>query len=248
MKKDHSKLRILLFQIRNEPSIRREEHESFVRYSGLTHEQIDVFNVFDRPQFSPAVLQGYDALFIGGTSEASVLDPQTYPFVADGQALINFCIDESIPVFASCFGFQMAVQALGGAVIKDHADFEMGTIAIDLTEAASLDPLFRDVPNGFLAVSVHQERTLTVPPGCQLLARTNECAHAFRVTGKPFWAFQFHPEVDRSTLVTRLTFFRDRYTDDDDHLSKVISSAKETPESNQLVSKFIQLLLAPDDT
>ena len=49
MKRDHSKLRTLLFQIRDEPSIRREEHESFVRYSGLSHEQIDVLNVFDRP-------------------------------------------------------------------------------------------------------------------------------------------------------------------------------------------------------
>ncbi len=247
MKRDHSKLRTLLFQIRDEPSIRREEHESFVRYSGLSHEQIDVLNVFDRPKFTPAVIEGYDALFIGGTSEASVLDPQSYPFVIDGKALIKFCIAQNIPVFASCFGFQMAVEALGGEVIKDDSDYEMGTIAIDLTEAASLDPLFKDVPSGFLAVSVHQEKTLTVPPGCQLLAKTNECAHAFRVIGKPFWAFQFHPEVDRATLVTRLTFFRDRYTDDEDHLTQVISSASETPESNQLVSRFVQLLLTQDN-
>lgn len=245
MKRDQSELRILLFQIRDEPGIRREEHQSFVRYSGLTHEQIDVLNAFDRPQFSPAVLQGYDALFIGGTSEASVLDPATYPFVTAGKNLINFCIDQNVPVFASCFGFQMAVQAIGGEVIKDDTDFEMGTIPIDLTAAASQDPLFRDVPNGFLAVSVHQEKTLIAPQGCQLLAKTNECVHAFRVAGKPFWAFQFHPEVDRSTLITRLTFFRDRYTDNDDHLTKVISRARETPESNQLLSKFVQLLLSP---
>jgi len=240
--KNHSQLRILLFQIRDEPSIRQEEHESFVRYSGLSHHQIDVLNVFDQPQFSSAVLQGYDALFIGGTSEASVLEPETYPFVEDGKSLINFCIEQNVPVFASCFGFQMAVQAMGGEVIRDDTEFEMGTISIDLTEAAFEDPLFRDVPDGFLAVSVHQEKNLTLPPQCQLLARTNECTHAFRVIGKPFWAFQFHPEVDRSTLVTRLTFFRDRYTANDSHLTEVITSARETPDSNKLLSKFVQML------
>lgn len=243
---EHCKLRTLLFQIRDEPSIRREEHESFVRYSGLAHDQIDILNVFDTPKFSPAVLQGYDALFIGGTSEASVLQPQTYSFVEDGKVLLNYCIEENIPVFASCFGFQMAVQAMGGEIIKDGTEFEMGTIPIDLTEAASQDPLFKDVPDGFLAVSVHQEKALTLPPQCQLLAKTNECAHAFRVFGKPFWAFQFHPEVDRSTLVTRLTFFRDRYTENKDHLTDIISTARETPESNKLVRKFVQMLSTVD--
>ena len=246
MIKEQSKLRVLLFQIRDEPSIRQEEHESFVRYSGLSHDQIDILNVFDRPQFSPSVLQGYDALLIGGASEASVLEPETFQFVENGKTLIQFCIEHSIPVFASCFGFQMAIQALGGEVIREETEFEMGTIAIELTEAASRDPLFRNVPDGFLAVSVHQEKALTLPAGCQLLAKTNECAHAFRVVGKPFWAFQFHPEVDRSTLVTRLTFFRDRYTAGDDHLSNVIDHARETPESNKLVRKFIELLSTED--
>lgn len=242
MTKQRSELRILLLQIRDEAAIRQEEHASFVRYGELEPEQLDILNVFDRPEFSPDVLKGYDALFIGGASEASVLEPREYPFVADGQRLITHCIDREVPVFASCFGFQMAVLALGGEVIRDRNHYEMGTIPIRLHTSAVDDPLLTGMPGEFLAVSVHQEKSLTVPSGCELLASTDDCIHAFRVGGKPFWAFQFHPEVDRATLVSRLTFFKERYTKDDEHLDEVISNAEETPDSNRLVARFVDLL------
>ena len=166
-----------------------------------------------------------------------------YPFVREGRALINFCIEYSIPVSASCFGFQMAVLALGGDITRDDKDYEMGTIKINLTDAAKQDQLFHDTPDKFLAVSVHKEKALKAPPGCVLLAATDECAHAFRVIGKPFWAFQFHPEVDKTTLVTRLTFFKEIYTNNDPHLENIIAYLQETPESNKLVRKFIERVL-----
>ena len=75
------------------------------------------------------------------------------------------------------------------------------------------------------------------------LAFTDCCCHAFRVTGKPFWAFQFHPEVDRKRLVERLTVFKEQYTEGDDHLDEVLSSACETPESNALPRKFVERVL-----
>lgn len=235
-------MRFLLLQIRDEAAIRQEEHASFIRHGELAPEQLDVLNVFDRPHFSPDVLEGYDALFIGGASEASVLEPRDYPFVVDGQHLISHCIDREIPVFASCFGFQMAVLALGGDVVRDRNHYEMGTIPIRLHASAGTDPLLQGMPEEFLAVSVHQEKSVTVPRGCELLASTDDCIHVFRVDGKPFWAFQFHPEVDRATLVSRLTFFKERYTKDDDHLDEVITTAEETPESNGLVARFVDLL------
>jgi GMP synthase (glutamine-hydrolysing) len=247
MQTDISKLRVLLLSIRDETATRQEEHRSFALYSGLALEQIDVLNVFTTPEFLPKVVVDYDALFIGGASEASVLEPDTYPFVDASQRLIKFCIDQSIPVFASCFGFQLAVLALNGEIKRDKTNFEMGTLPISLTQESMSDPLFHDTPDGFLAVSVHQEKAEVVPEGCDLIARTEECVHVFRVKNKPFWAFQFHPEVDRATLVSRLTIFKDRYTEDEQHLSEVLDAARETPESNVLVRKFVErVLLAPD--
>lgn len=240
MPNSRSNLRILLLQIRNEQRVRCEEIASFAYHTGLETSQIDVLNVFDTPDFPAHSASTYDALLVGGASEASVLEPQTYSFLAPSQQLLLHCVESSIPVFASCFGFQLATVALGGKIIRDECDFEMGTIPIQLTESAQSDPLFFDTPDRFLAVAVHRERALQAPVGCQPLAYTSACCHAFRVTDKPFWAFQFHPEVDRATLVDRLTIYKQQYTNNDDHLQCVLDSVEETPESHRLLSKFIE--------
>jgi len=172
------------------------------------------------------VLAGYDGLFVGGASEASVLEPENYPFVSDSIALMQYCLASDVPVFASCFGFQLAVLALGGRIVRDTADYEMGTPPIRLTGAGHDDLLFHDTPSPFRAVS-----------------ETDACPHAFKVEDRRFWAFQFHPEVDRATLVERLTHYKASYTSGDEHLQQVLDTAAETPESNELVQKFVQRVL-----
>lgn len=236
-------LKLLLLQIRDEPRVRAEEHASFCDYSGLQRGQLDIHNTFDQPHFGPEILQGYDALIVGGASEASVLEPDNYPFVPASIALMRHCIDNDFPVFASCFGFQLAVLALGGTIIRDQSNFEMGTVAISLAGAAATDPLFRDVPDGFAAVSVHRERSIECPLGADMLAYTQPCCHAFKVSGRRFWAFQFHPEVDRERLTERLTIFKHHYTDGDEHLQQVLERITETPFANALVGKFVDRVL-----
>jgi len=54
---------------------------------------------------------------------------------------------------------------------------------------------------------------------------------------------QFHPEVDLQTLIDRLTLFKEKYTDGDGHLQEVLDSAQETPESNNLLRKFVDRVL-----
>ncbi len=243
MPRDKSSLKLLLLQIRDQPRVRREEHASFCDYSGLEPDQLDIHNTFDKPRFGPEILEGYDALIVGGASEASVLEPDNYPFVGASIALMRHCIELDFPVFASCFGFQLAVLALGGTIIRDERDFEIGTVAISLDPVAAQDPIFCDVPDGFAAVSVHRERSKACPPGATRLAFTQACCHAFKVDGSQFWAFQFHPEVDRARLVERLTIFKQHYTDGDDHLEQVLANAEETPFSNALVGKFVDRIV-----
>ncbi len=246
--KQRSGLRLLLLQIRTDARVCDEEHRSFASYCGLAREQIEILNVFQSPTFPSDIADGYDALLVGGASEANVLEPELYPFVHDCQKLLRHVIRTGLPTFASCFGFQLAVLAQGGRILHQEQGFEMGTLAISLDEAAQRDPLLHDTPDGFAAVAVHRQYACEVPPGCDLLAYTQQCVHALRVSGKPFWAFQFHPEVDKATLVERLTHYRAHYTEDADHLDQVLEMAQETPESNGLMGKFVdRVLLAPRD-
>ena len=238
-----SELRILLLQIREEAATRQEELESFALFSGLQLNQFTVLNLFDTPDFSTDVIRGYDALYVGGSSEASVMDPASYPFVLPAQALLRHCVEVRLPVFASCFGHQLAAKAFGVEIVRDQRQFEMGTLPISLTPQALNDPLYRDTPDGFMAVSVHRERAVAVPQGCTALAYTDACNHAFKVDSAPFWTTQFHPEVSRSILVKRLTVFKHKYTDGDDHLQQVLDNAVETPESNGLLRKFVDRVL-----
>lgn len=249
MAKQRSQLRILLLQIRNDAVTLQEEFDEFVRYSHLEPHQFGILDAFKTPEFEPTCIEGYDALFVGGSSDASVTKPTLYPFVEPSKALILQCLQAEVPVFASCFGFQAAVEALGGKVIVDVEHMEIGTFPLGLTEAAREDLLFHDVPDGFMAVCGHKERALTLPENAILLAFSELCPyHAFKMPGKPFYGFQFHPEVDPQDLATRITRYQTRYLDGEDILALILKDLQDTTIANQLIAKFVdRILLSGDD-
>ncbi len=247
MTKKRNELKILLLQIRQDQEVARDEIEAFRNYGNLAKDQIIIHNVFEQPKFTSNIIDNFDALFVGGASEASVLEPDKYTFVQPSIELLKFCRNKKIPVFASCFGFQLAVIALGGEILKDEVDFEMGTPDIALTAQAKKDELFFDTIEKFKAVSVHKEKAITLPEDCELLAYTDKCLHAFKIKDAPFWAFQFHPEVNRKILVHRLGVYKDQYTENDDHYNKIISNIFDTPESNILVEKFIDRIVLKNE-
>lgn len=242
--KSRKELKILLLQIRHHELVRQEELNSFTSFSDISKEQVTILNVFDTPNFAPNFVDGYDAIFVGGASECPVTDEKNYPFIKNCKELLIYCITQNIPVFASCYGFQLVVLALNGSIIHVEKDFEMGSIPISVTPDAKSDPLFKTIPDKFLAISVHQDKAVEVPKGCTTLAYTKDCIHAFRVNNKPFWCVQFHPEVDKAILIERLTLFKDKYTDSEAHLQKVIDGVQDTPESNDLLKKFIDYVVA----
>ncbi|MAA92490.1 MAG: aminotransferase [Gammaproteobacteria bacterium] len=236
-------LKILLLQIRDDAIVRKEELESFAKYSKLELEQFTVLNVFDTPNFNEDVLDGYDALYVGGASEANVLEPKRYKFVNDCISLINHAGESGVPTFASCFGFQLAVLAFGGTILSKDEDYEMGSIPITLTNLAEIDPVFKGTSDEFPALSIHRQYAIELPSNLDLLAYTNQCLHSFKLRNKPLWAFQFHPEVDRATVFKRLAIYKDAYTDSEDQFQKVLDSLVETPESHNLMLNFVDRVL-----
>lgn len=233
---------VLLIQIRQSSAVADEEAGCFVETGGFDPGEFHRVNLFSNPNLNGVYPKDYRAVLVGGASDASVLEPNIFPFVEPAQAFMRDLIDAAVPTFASCFGFQLAVRALGGVITHQPTGFEMGTIPIRLTPAASTDPIFAKTPDGFFAVSVHKEKATELPEGCTLLAYTEACVHAFRVNARPFWAFQFHPEVSREVLVSRLTHYQQRYTGGDSHLQAILDAAVPVPESTRLVRNFKEWL------
>ena len=236
-------LKILLLQIRDDANVRKEELESFAKYSELDLDQFEVLNVFDKPKFNSEELNGFDALYVGGASEANVLEPKKYEFVNDCIKLIKYAGDNSIPTFASCFGFQLAVLAFGGTILSKDSDYEMGSIPIRLTNLAEIDPVFKGTKDNFNALSIHRQYALQLPSYLDLLAYTDQCLHSFKLRNKPLWAFQFHPEVDRATVFKRLAIYKEEYTNSEDEFQSVLDSLVETPESHNLMLNFVNRVL-----
>lgn len=245
MKKSLSELKILLLQIRDDRETMMEELYEFVQYSGLREEQFTVLNTFITQDFSEEAIEGHDALFIGGSSDASVLKPEEFVFLADCRLLLRHCYEKEIPVFASCFGFQLLVQELGGEVVLDAEHMEMGTYAMQLTDAAKEDVLFHDIPNGFHAISGHKERADKLPLNAINLVSTHDCPyHAIKIADKPIYGFQFHPEIDTKDLVARLERYQNLYLEDAETFEKIKRNAHpDTAESNALVKKFIERVI-----
>lgn len=244
--KSRDNINILLMQIRGDEETLQEEFLSFVQFSGLKEEQITPINVYTTREFEPRIIDDYDALFIGGSSDATVQDEKTYDFIPACKLLIRYCFGKNIPVLASCFGFQLAMKELGSSVIVDKENMELGIHEIELTEDAKDDKLLQGYPKRIFVVSGHQERAESIPDNAVLLASTKKCPyHLVKFKDKPFYCTQFHPEVDRQVLVARITRYQRKYIDDTpEALQDVIDNATHnTPWSNQLLYDFVDRII-----
>lgn len=239
--KKRQDMKFVLLQYRKNVDVKKEELESFRKFSKLKKGQIQVINLFDRPVFPLEKLKNYDGVFFGGTSETSVFKKDQK--LETSINAIHFLIKHKIPTFASCFGFQLAVVAFGGEVLHQQENFEMGTYPIYHVTPSTKDPLISCIDDPFYGVSVHKQKVVNLPKPFIGLARTKECWHVIKVKDAPFWGFQFHPEVDHKILSERLTKYAHLYTRDKDHLNEILSVIHPTDDANSLCKLFVDKLI-----
>ena len=235
--------RYILLQARNADDIvQPEEHQAFATQLGTTLEQITPINIFSTP-LNESLLEGYDAVLVGGAGEHSVLDntPEIKSFIN----FLGLLSTKQFPTFASCFGFQALVLALGGTVIKDVPNAEVGTYTLYSTGSLENDPVFSVLPAEFLAQLGHQDRAEILPDSVENFAYSDRAPYqAFRVRGAPIFATQFHPEL--TYLDNRLRF--ERYMViygalfGQDEAQRRLDSHRPSPHANKLLSRFASFL------
>lgn len=242
------KIQILLIQMRKDQSALLPERRSFVSLSGLDDRQFTTLDVFRRPDFSPRIIDLYDAIIIGGLSDdpsdSVEMPPHLFPFIENLQALMLYAIQKKKPSLLSCGGFMIASVVLGSSITLDPALAELGVYDIELTGHARLDPLFRGLPSRFKAVSGHQKSTVNVPAGCELLAYTKKCpVHAFKAREAPFYAFQFHPEIRCEELKARVELYKEKYFASDEDYEAFLGLMADTSDANRIVARFLELVV-----
>jgi GMP synthase (glutamine-hydrolysing) len=201
----------LLLQARNlGDAMLAHEVNCFSTAMGLADGELVAINVCERLP-TPTELRSCAAILIGGSGDYSVLDDDGWI-----RAFVNWVREEIVlsgkPTFASCFGFQILVLAIGGRMIRDPRNMELGTFGLALTPAAVDDPLFKALPQVFDAQVGHKDRATVLPDGVHALAGSALCPlHAFRVGHLPIWATQFHPELNELTMADRFRRYRAAY-------------------------------------
>lgn len=245
MAPDLDRVRVRLIQVRTKPAVLAEEQRSFADRCGLDVGAFALTNAVT-DEISPALLDGVDAVMIGGAGAYSVT--QTYGWTQSLIDLCHACADRGVPLFGSCWGHQFIGRAFGGTVINDPGRSEMGTHEVERTDAGRRDPLFSTLPDRFATQMGHQDRVSRLPEGAVELAR-NGCApfQAFRLGDLPIYGTQFHSELDAETTRQRLVTYRAHYPEmaDGPRFEAILDALAPSPEADDLLRRFL-LLYAVD--
>ena len=227
---------------RSDP-VRTEEHRSFAVKTGLDPDRIVLHDLLAGPPRVSEVRR-FDALMIGGSGEFCI-SKRDLPHLAEHLEFLRESVDLGYPLFASCFGFHLLVEAFGGRIVHDPEATEVGTYDLELTAAGRRDPLFGTLPPRFAAQMGRKDRAERLPEGVPNLARSRRNPHqAIRFPGKPIWATQFHPELDATTNRGRFLRYLKGYSRhmNPEERQRRLRSFRDSPHTDRLLPRFLRLV------
>ena len=219
-----------------------QEVHSFARSLGCAASSIEVFDLLSGTPSKVAINRA-DVVFLGGSGEYSVVTGGSW--LARALDTMGELYHVGQPTFASCWGFQAMAMALGGQVVTDRERAEVGTAWVELTSEGEADPVFGKLAKRFQVPVGHEDIVTVLPSSAQLLASSSLVKNqAFVFPGKPIYATQFHPELNRTDLVARLKKYTG-YLPLTGHktIQEFEENTPETPESESILPLFIKEVL-----
>lgn len=235
-----SQLQVLLIQARSAPRMEQQEQCCFVERCRLSLDQFRRVNVTRGDALPLSLLDGVDALLIGGAGKYSAASD--YPWMDPLLDLVRTAVNRRLPTLGSCWGHQIIARALGGEVERDPERSELGCGDVELTEAGARDPLFYRFPRRFRANMGHQDRVTALPEGAVELARNEQPFQAFRLEGRPVYGTQFHSELDAKRERERILVYREYYRaalPDEETVQRVLNNLAETTAVDTLLYDFL---------
>lgn len=243
---DRAHLRFALLQVRNagDPA-KADERKAFADRLGVREDQLRSVDALSEVLDARST-DGVDALLVGGSGQYSVLDddPRIHAFV-DYLAKVSH---SGLPVFASCFGFQGLVLGLGGEVVCDEDNAEVGTYDLWLTPDGAADPLFSPLGAAFTAQLGHKDQARRMPAGMRNLASSARTAmQALRLDGWPVYGTQFHPELTWQENRGRFLRYMAEYGKlfGDEAAQRQLDSHRPSDAANALLGAFVDQIVAP---
>ncbi len=143
-------------------------------------------------------VQQFDGFVITGSSLHSMEYDDVH--VKGQLELTRTLLDAGVPGFGSCWGLQVATQALGGGVVRNPRGHEAPFARkISLSPAGRAHPMYHGKTTVFDAPAVHDDIVAALPPGSTVLASNDlTLVQSAHIPWKEtyFWGVQYHPEMD----------------------------------------------------
>lgn len=236
------RVKVVLFQLRENDDVKKIDLESYLRALKLGPAQVIAVDVLAKAP-DESVLVGAHAVIVGG-SKYSVWEE--VPHLKELIAVLQAAKAKKIPIMGVCFGAQLLAHAFGGKVVRDEEHEEWGTFDVTTSDDSFTDMLFADAPFSFAAQCAHHDRIVTPPTGAVVLASSARCpVQAFAVPGADMYGVQFHPERSKADYEKLLEMRGRDYSADQGNLEKIRASLKETPQAEEILSKFIDRIVLP---
>jgi GMP synthase (glutamine-hydrolysing) len=234
------RLKIVLFQLRDNEETKKIDYESYLRATGLGREQLRAVDVFAAPP-DVSILNGADAIIIGGSKWSVWEDVPNQPALIE---VMKAAREKKTPMLGVCFGAQLIAHVFGGQVARDEEHAEWGTFMMETGDEAITDMLLADAPFSFPAMCAHHDRVTKLPPGAVLLASSARCpVQAFAIPGTDIYAFQFHPERSKADYEQLIQMKGKDYSADQSGLDAIKASLKETTAAESLLAKFVDRIV-----
>ncbi len=237
--------RFLLLQARHDDDpMREQERRCFAGKLEVDPERIVCWDLLKGPPVFSVVAE-HEILMMGGSGDFLVSE-RDLPQFSGLLALLVDVTERGYPMFASCFGFQCLVEALGGEIIYDPERTEVGTYDLTLTPEGEADPLLGHLPARFAAQMGRKDRARKLPPGAVHLASSESCPYqAFRLEGKPIWATQFHPELSCEENRERFIKYVANYEGfaNNETATATLERFADSPHTADLLPRFVDLVL-----
>lgn len=127
--------------------------------------------------------------WICSPSRCSTFDDQ--PWIRDAEALLRDVAAREVPYVGICFGHQLLAQALGAEVRRAADGWQVGVQDYEIVATPGwMEPR----PERIALIASHEDQVQAVPPGAELLARSDGCPIAGLTVGERAWTLQAHPE------------------------------------------------------
>ena len=201
----------LLLSSRAEDIAADDEYVAFLRDTGLAPRHLVRIRLEAGP-LPRLELDDYAGIFLGGgpfnSSDPEHLKPAVQQRVErEISALLDEVVARDFPFMGACYGVGTLGVHQGGVVDRQYAE-PIGPTEITLTDEGRADPVLDGLPDAFDAYVGHKEACRVLPPTATLLAASAGCpVQMFRVK-QNLYATQFHPELDRPGIITRVRVYQ----------------------------------------